>query len=204
MTMRIALQKECYFCNDKDKQLTAANKRIERQNNELLRVAEFALCMGSPVEYEDDTIYLQGIKAAYAFANRQNDKKEEEIARLKEEANWDNRFTAIHEINRTLQDKITKLEETLARTREDNIQWAKMAGQAQAQVEALDVKIAELEADNAELKEANHVFRIYNKAQDSVVAKEAIRNTAIRCADIAYDSDSEIMAYDNIKKEFLE
>jgi hypothetical protein len=34
MTMRIALQKECYFCNDKDKQLTAANKEIARLKDE--------------------------------------------------------------------------------------------------------------------------------------------------------------------------
>jgi hypothetical protein len=35
--------------------------------NELKRVAEFAQCMGSPVEYEDDTIYLKGIKEYVAL-----------------------------------------------------------------------------------------------------------------------------------------
>ena len=43
---------------------------------------------------------------------------------------------------------------------------------------------ATLLRENAELKEANHVFRIYNKAQDSVAEKESIRTTAERCIEI--------------------
>ena len=38
--------------------------RIERQHEELRRVAEFANCMANPVLYEDDTVYLQHLKAA--------------------------------------------------------------------------------------------------------------------------------------------
>lgn len=42
-------------------------KRIERQHEELRRVAEFANCMAKPVQYEDDTVYLQHLKSAHIF-----------------------------------------------------------------------------------------------------------------------------------------
>ena len=48
----------------------AMDEKYTKAHEELRRIAEFASCMAEPVEYEDDTVYLKGIKASSVINHR--------------------------------------------------------------------------------------------------------------------------------------
>jgi chromosome segregation ATPase len=111
-----------------------------------------------------------------------NDKK---ITKLEENLALLDRSLIVSEAKRH------ELEETLARTREDNIQWAKMAGQAQAQVEVLDDKIAELEA---ELRAEERLYNACDAENDSL--RTINSNQSLRIAELEEENKALVDDYD--------
>lgn len=86
------------------KELEEAKERIQRQHEELRRVAEYAQCMAEPVEYDDDTVFLKRIKGTHAFVYQSAEAVEREL----------NLYKQNYPVKQ-LSDRVRELEAKLAR-----------------------------------------------------------------------------------------